>query len=193
MESRNPEVLSSSAVEPGRREAVLESALETFGRFGYRKTSMEEVARAAHISRPGLYFLFSSKQDLFRAAVAQALEADVSAAESLLADEHLPLRDRLLGAFDRWTGRYIGALARDVSSVVEENPELLGTLTVEYPIRFAGAVTSALATGLPAVQRGDAEAIAQTLGSVSVGIKYQVSSREDFLARLGVAIDLLVR
>ncbi|MGW5822670.1 TetR family transcriptional regulator, partial [Streptomyces noursei] len=36
-----------------RRTAVLDSAMVTFARFGYRKTSMEEVARAARISRPG--------------------------------------------------------------------------------------------------------------------------------------------
>ena len=62
-----------SAIRTERRALVLESALLTFARFGYRKTSMEAVAQAAHISRPGLYFLFSSKEELFRAAVTQAL------------------------------------------------------------------------------------------------------------------------
>ena len=52
---------------------------------------MEEVARAAHISRPGLYFLFSSKETLFRAAVTQALERDITAVERVLADGSRPL------------------------------------------------------------------------------------------------------
>jgi len=63
----------TAVTQTDRRDAVLASALVTFARFGYRKTSMEEVARAAHISRPGLYFLFSSKELLFRAAVTRSL------------------------------------------------------------------------------------------------------------------------
>ncbi|MGO4422861.1 TetR/AcrR family transcriptional regulator, partial [Streptomyces sp. MCAF7] len=65
---------------------VLDVALTTFARFGYRKTSMEEVAKAARISRPGLYFLFSSKEDLFRAAVTEVLERDIATVEHVLAD-----------------------------------------------------------------------------------------------------------
>lgn len=66
--------------------------MATFARFGYRKTSMEEVARAAHISRPGLYFLFSSKESLFRAAVTQTLHRDITAVERALADGGRPFR-----------------------------------------------------------------------------------------------------
>lgn len=40
-----------------RREHVLDVAMDTFVQSGYRKTSMEDVSRAALISRPGLYFL----------------------------------------------------------------------------------------------------------------------------------------
>jgi hypothetical protein len=37
-----------------------------------------------------------------------------------------PVRDRLLDAFDQWTGRYIGAMSREVNSMAEEHPDLLG-------------------------------------------------------------------
>lgn len=49
-------------------------ALDAFARYGYRKTSMEDVARAAAISRAGLYLLFGSKRGLFTAADTQALD-----------------------------------------------------------------------------------------------------------------------
>ncbi|WP_219994217.1 TetR/AcrR family transcriptional regulator [Actinokineospora spheciospongiae] len=78
--------------------------LLTFARHGYRKTSMEEVARTARICRPGLYFLFESKEALFRAAFTRALEQDLAAAEAFLAATDRPLRERLAGAFDRWAG-----------------------------------------------------------------------------------------
>ena len=40
-----------------RREALLEAAVGVFARYGFRKTSMDEVARAAGVSRQGLYLL----------------------------------------------------------------------------------------------------------------------------------------
>jgi len=107
---------------PDRRTEVLTTALLTFARFGYRKTSMDDIAKAARISRPGLYFLFASKEELFREAASRALEDDVADAESILADSTRPLDDRVLDAFDRWAGRYVGPMAADVSIVIADNP-----------------------------------------------------------------------
>ncbi|MGN5634200.1 TetR/AcrR family transcriptional regulator [Streptomyces sp. AC154] len=162
----------------------------TFARFGYRKTSMEEVARAARISRPGLYFLFSSKETLFRAAAAQALERDIAAVEHVLADTGRPLPGRLAEAFDQWAGRYVGPLARDVAAVIEDNPDLLGEIVETAPRRFEELITGAIA-----VESGQeaASPVAQTMISASIGLKYQAASREFYLDRLKVAIGLLVR
>ena len=188
-----------------RREEVLSAALVTFARFGYRKTSMEDVARAADISRPGLYFLFDSKQDLFRAAVVQALDEDVAAAQEALADRRRPLRDRLIEAFDRWTGRYVGPMAREVAVLMETNPELLGPLVADYPRRFATLVTEALVTEALVIEaraggpaRAEAEAgapaaaVARTLLSTAAGIKQEVATREEFVARMTEAVDLFL-
>lgn len=172
-----------------RRTAVLDSAMVTFARFGYRKTSMEEVARAARISRPGLYFLFSSKEALFRAAVTQALERDIAAVERVLADTGRPLGERLVEAFDQWAGRYVGPLTRDVAVVIEDNPDLLGEVVETTPRRFEELVTDAIA-----VESGQEAAapVAQTMISASIGLKHQTASREFYLGRLEVAIDLLM-
>ncbi|WP_405780224.1 TetR/AcrR family transcriptional regulator [Streptomyces sp. NBC_00859] len=181
---------SSAVVDTSRRTAVLDAALTTFARFGYRKTSMEEVAQAARISRPGLYFLFSSKELLFRAAVTQALEHDIGAVEDVLADTARPLPERLVEAFDRWAGRYIGPLTRDVTAVIEANPELLGELTETAPRRFEELITDAIAVESG---RGEPLAVARTMISASIGLKHQAPSREFFLGRLEVAVDLLMR
>ena len=175
-----------------RRAAVLDSALATFARFGYRKTSMEEVARAARISRPGLYFLFSSKEELFRAAAARALEGDLAEAERALGERDRSLADRLLDAFDHWAGRYLGPLARDVAAVLDDNPELLGELARSAPDRFAALVTDALAAGAEPGDRTP-EHLAQTLISTSIGIKHQVDDRAGYRERLAIAIGLLPR
>jgi AcrR family transcriptional regulator len=192
MSSAGSDVVGAEESEAGRREHVLDAALLTFARYGYRKASMDDVARAADISRPGLYFYFASKQDLFRAAVVRALDGDVAAAERALADTGRPLRDRLIEAFDHWTGRYIGPITRDIAIVIESNPDLLGPVIAEYPVRFAGLVTNALTAAVPADHAGLASDVAQTLLSTATGIKHQASTREEFLARMTTAVGLLL-
>jgi AcrR family transcriptional regulator len=186
----DPVVVDAGRPESGRRGQVLEVALATFARFGYKKTSMDDVAQAAGISRPGLYFLFSSKQNLFVAAVTQAIDDDVEAARRSLADPGRPLRARLIEAFDLWTGRYVGAVAQDVSLLIQTSPELLGPVVTDYPQRFLAMLTDAIAADLP-VGRGDrAEDLARTLMSTASGIKHEVATREQFGTRMSIAVDL---
>ncbi|GAA3567055.1 TetR/AcrR family transcriptional regulator [Microlunatus spumicola] len=182
-----PEAPSSTASD--RRDAVLESALLTFARFGYRKTSMDEVAREARISRPGLYFHFPTKDALFRAAVTRALEHDLAEIETVLGATRRPLRERLVEAFDVWAGRYVGPGARDVTAVIDANPDLLGPVVETAPRRFAELVTQALAVERPQ----DAVPLARTLVSTSIGLKHQVEARADHRRAMATAVDLLLR
>jgi AcrR family transcriptional regulator len=193
MSSAEIQLDTSATAGVDRRVAVLGSALVTFARFGYRKTSMDEVARAAHISRPGLYFLFASKEELFRAAVSEALKDDVAEVERILGESSLPIRDRLLDSFDRWSGRYIGPVAKDIAGVIENNPDLLGDIVELWPQRFADLITNAIAAEATKTDQKTAIALAQTLISTAIGIKYQVDNRETYRERLEVAVDLLLR
>jgi len=192
MSSTSSDSLRMGENEGGRRQHVLDVALLIFARYGYRKASLEDVARAADISRPGLYLYFPSKQDLFRAAVAYALDSDVAAAERALTDTARPLRDRLIDAFDQWTGRYVGPMTKDVALLIENNPDLLGPLVTDYPRRFATMVTDAIVADMSAERERLARDVAQTLLSTAYGIKHDTSTREDFRARMTIGIDLLL-
>lgn len=192
MGSAESDVSRGKEGEAGRRAHVLDAALLTFARYGYRKASMDDVARAADISRPGLYFYFASKRDLFRAAATHALDGDVAAAERALADTGRPLGDRLVEAFDHWTGRYVGPLAKDVAVLLDSSPDLLGAMVTEYSARFAGLVTDALTAAAPAGRAGVANDVAQTLLSTANGIKHQAATREEFVARMTTGVDLLL-
>ena len=177
---------------PVRRIQVMDAALRTFARYGYRKTSMDDIARAAGISRPGLYFHFPSKQDLFRAAATRALDLDLIAAQRALADRERPLRERLVTAFDHWTGRYIGPMTQDIPVVIDSNPDLLGPKVTDYPRRFAALISDALITSSPDGQQPVAREVARTLVSAATGIKHETNTREEFLDRLTRSVDLLL-
>jgi AcrR family transcriptional regulator len=141
---------------------------------------------------PGLYFLFSSKENLFRAAVIDALEGDLDMAGQVLRDPERPLRDRLIEAFDLWTGRYVGAMSSEVAVLIDTNPDLLGQIVTAYPQRFLEMTTNALADALPARRKGVAGDMARTLKSTATGIKYEVATRAEFVDRMTVAVDLFL-
>ena len=176
-----------------RRDAVLAAALETFVRHGYRKTSMDDVARAGRISRPGLYFLFASKQDLFAAALGRALEQDLLAAERALRDRARPLPERLVEAFDIWTGRYLNTTGGELSAVAEAHRDLLGPAVLDSPRRFHALITDAIVRARAPQDRPTSEAIARTLVSTATGLKHQATSREAFRVGLDTAVALLLR
>ena len=48
-----------------RRKAIYDAALHCFNMKGYYKASMDDIALAAGISKPGLYMYFKSKDKLF--------------------------------------------------------------------------------------------------------------------------------
>lgn len=52
-----------------RRAAILGAAFETFCRYGFRRTAMEDIARAADLSRAALYLHFASKSDIYRSLI----------------------------------------------------------------------------------------------------------------------------
>lgn len=176
-----------------RRDVVLTAALETFVRYGYRKTSMEDIAGAARISRPGLYFLFASKQELFAAAITRALEQDLHSAARALDDEAHLLHERLLTAFDTWTGRYLGAVGGELSAVAEAHRDLLGTAVLDSSHRFHALITDAIVSSGVPPDRATSEAIARTIISTAIGLKHQSTSRETFREDLSTALTLLLR
>ena len=58
---------------PPSHRAILEAAEAIFGERGYRKTSLEDVASAAGVSRPLVYRYFGDKRGLFAEVLARVL------------------------------------------------------------------------------------------------------------------------
>ena len=52
-----------------KREKLLKAAHQLFIRFGYRRTTMGDLAEAAEMSRPALYLLYANKEAIFRAVI----------------------------------------------------------------------------------------------------------------------------
>lgn len=51
------------------RDAIIDTARYVFARFGYRKTTMDAIARAARKGKSSVYYYFKSKEEIFLAVV----------------------------------------------------------------------------------------------------------------------------
>jgi AcrR family transcriptional regulator len=51
------------------KEAIITVARHIFSRFGFRKTTMDEIALAARKGKSSIYYYFASKEEIFQAVV----------------------------------------------------------------------------------------------------------------------------
>ena len=66
--------MSSRLPASERRQQLLDTALATFARLGYRDAAMNDIADAAGVTKPVLYQHFSSKLDLYLAQLDAGIE-----------------------------------------------------------------------------------------------------------------------
>jgi TetR/AcrR family transcriptional regulator, regulator of autoinduction and epiphytic fitness len=186
-----------STADRTRQERVLAVALEVFGRYGFRKASMDEIARSADISRQGLYLRFASKDALFRAAVRQELDTALGDVSRCLNEEGVGLERRAVAALDAWLGRYVGSmLASDIGNLLQNPAMQLGDLVdpaiAACRARLAAAIAAAMSDSDRRRLRVTPEEIAEALLTVAQGAKYLsnalVETREEFVARMTAAV-----
>ena len=81
------------------QDRILDAAMRVFRRHGFRRSSIEQAAEEAGLTRQALYHHFASKEALFRAVIerlyGQGLAAEIAAAKAA-EDEGLELADILL-------------------------------------------------------------------------------------------------
>jgi TetR/AcrR family transcriptional regulator, regulator of autoinduction and epiphytic fitness len=186
----------ASTRDSARQERVLAVALEVFGRFGFRKASMDEIARAADISRQGLYLHFASKDALFRAAVRRELDTALSDVSRCLNEEGVGLERRVVAALDAWLGRYVGAMfGSDIGSLFRDPALHLGDMVDPAIAAVDAQIAAAIAAAMSEKDRGrlgvTPEEITAALHTVAQGARYlseaRRESREEFFARLTAA------
>ena len=56
------------------REKIIQVAGKLFSRFGFYKTSMDEIAKTARKAKGSLYYHFSGKEELFKEVVANEID-----------------------------------------------------------------------------------------------------------------------
>ena len=140
-----PTATASPSAEDQRRARILEGATRVFLAYGFQRTTMDDIARAAEISRPALYLLFRNKSDIYRALVAEFIERTLENSRGVLAGDE-PLAVRLEKSL---------VCTLDMMTEIENSPHgaeildmknsLAGDIVAEGRGRYRGVLEAAIA------------------------------------------------
>jgi AcrR family transcriptional regulator len=72
------------------RSAILKSARDLFAKFGYRKTTMEDIAQALRKGKSSLYYYFKNKEEIFQAVIELESELLERHLREVVASEYSP-------------------------------------------------------------------------------------------------------
>src|SRR6266403_988428 len=163
---------SSRAPGSTQREAILVAATAIFLRYGFKKTSMDDVARAAGVSRQGLYLYFDTKD--------------------------LSFRDRLLGAFEAvHCSAFHNASREDALELLQSAQSAAGALLVQSERDLMG-IAAALLTEAGVADRWEQAGVtvaelSEQLLMTAKGIKTSVDTLAAYRERMLIALRIVMR
>lgn len=103
--------MATKPIDPDfeKQQAICVAAAGVFSRYGFRRSSMEDIARAAGMSRPALYLHFKNKEDIFR-TMTRLYYADAEIALDEALSQPGPIEQVLRNALKATTGPAIEEL-----------------------------------------------------------------------------------
>src|SRR5262245_29713183 len=127
------------------RERILAAAFARFAHYGFRRTSMEDIAAEAGVSRAALYLQFRNKEEIFRSLSRELHDTALAQAAAALAAPG-SLADRLRAAVEAKSLRFVEIAygSPHGRELLDESNRLCGDLPAESERRFVALVTGVL-------------------------------------------------
>jgi AcrR family transcriptional regulator len=134
-----------TATADERHTQITTAATACFLRFGYQKTTMQEIARVARLSRPAIYQYFTDKPAIFRAAVAHLHDEAIALAEQELSGPG-SLDSRLSAVFVAKYASTIDLIGRSphAAELFDRNDSIAGDLALAGHARLERLLQTAL-------------------------------------------------
>jgi len=183
--------------DPGaeRRAAILAAATRVFLRYGFKKTSMDDLSRAAGLSRQGLYLHFPTKEALFKDAVSSLIATMRAEFHDALAKEDVGIEERLVTAFEDAHAHAIDAGAEHMNELLEAATALVGDELCAMDEATVADVARALSrSGVAARWKAagvSAHALAAHLHATSAGVKHLVATQNEYRERMRIAVRIV--
>ncbi|THF74950.1 TetR/AcrR family transcriptional regulator [Cohnella fermenti] len=86
--------------QPDRRRQVVDAAARSFETFGYKGTTMDQVAKLAQVGKGTIYTFYANKEELFEEIMTGLIRELKQVADETL-DAKLPFADNLMNVLHR--------------------------------------------------------------------------------------------
>jgi AcrR family transcriptional regulator len=183
-----------------KRTIILESAFKVFLAYGFRRTTMADIADAAGISRPALYLEFKNKADIYRAGFLAMLERTFRGVDEALEGD-TPLCERLLAALNVGVVAPLRRLQQSPhgAELFEVKQEIAGDLGQDWNAVMEASLIRALARAAANGQIDldcrtlDTNDLGRLIVSCAEGIKKRMTDWHQAEADIGRIIELMVQ
>jgi AcrR family transcriptional regulator len=183
-----------------KRKLILESAFKVFLAYGFRRTTMADIADAAGISRPALYLEFKNKADIYRAGFLAMLDRTFRSVDAALEGDG-PLCQRLIAALDAGVVAPLRRLQQSPhgAELFEVKQEIAGDLGQDWNAVLERSLGRALADAKAKSEIDlqncclGTEDLARLIVSSAEGIKKRMTDWHQAEADIGKIVELMVQ
>lgn len=182
---------SHRAASTSKAESILAAAFEQFRSYGYRRTSMEDIARGAGVSRPALYLHFRNKEEIFVCVSERLHEEALARAEQALEGEG-DLEERVRKALEAKVTSFLRVIDTSAhgAELVDESSRLCADLAGSTEVRMQKLLAKAFREAAQAGEldlRGaglGADSAAELIRLAAYGLKQPLPDVKTFGRRL---------
>lgn len=190
---------STTAQDP-RQKAILKAAFEAFSSYGFRRTSMEDIARGAGMSRAALYLHYRNKEDIFRSLTQFYYDDAVAQVQAVLGRD-LPIGAALEQAFAAQGGQIFSALLSSphgdelLDTKYAHSADIAQAGEARLVAVYADWLRREAASGRVSldVSAGDAAALAGTMMAALHGLKSPRPSPDAYRSAAGLLAGVFAR
>ncbi len=185
---------------PGaKRAAILDAALRLFSQYGYRRTSIDDIARDAEIAKGTVYLSFRSKEEIFRALCESLIERADSAVKLARATIG-PVDERLVAVLEAKFGFFFETVYRSAhaAELMDSKNRLSADLFAQSRRRYMKVLREMIEEATragelePSRMELDADDLAQMLVAAAHGIESAATSRAQYHRRLREIVRVIV-
>jgi len=176
-------------------DKIIAAATQVFMRYGFKRTTMGEIAAAAGLSRAALYLVYPSKEDVLTAVVTRVFAAMLDEVRQGLG-RFATAEEQLTFALDVWcvTGFELIQASPDAKDLYESGYQFAAEVTATATADFVVLVADVLD---PLVRRQAKVAlssvqIARILASAVLGFKGSVTTTEQLRTMIARLITIVL-
>jgi AcrR family transcriptional regulator len=176
-----------------KREKIIAAARELFARYSFKKTSMEEIAKASGRAKSSIYYYFKGKKEIFRAVANQEMEKWMAEIKKATAGETSP--DKKICAYIKMRSSAVYEISAFYLFIAEEyfeNYTFIDKLRHEFDKEEAAIIAGVLKEGVrrKIFSLMDVNLAAENILSLLKGLEY-IWLKEKNSAEMGKNIGTL--